>query len=569
MVSFKQVMTSHLTPLLKAKVDELFLRWFSEPETQIELRKYLAQIRADTLPSESLLSAGSSAVNINSRPSSPPVPPSSPTFKSPRSPRRRSNSTPGRPRSRKNLTPSFVEEKKEDVYAGCAQNLPQFYFPFGRPVEKNQKIVLNQAKDIFSKIPSGKLKLDGFGPVAKACKYSLYWKYPLYHACGGSKKGFVTFDEFAGKYEKLTQKCHDDASLLFCMLCKDNQKYLTGEDFEPLLQDIINTHPGLQFLLEAPEFHSRYIITVISRIFYCINKTWTGKITLSEFKRSNFVQVLNSLEEEEDINQIIDYFSYEHFYVIYCKFWELDTDHDLIIDKQDLGRYCNGALSPKMVDRIFSGCVTRGKSHIEGKMSYADFVWFIISEVDKTSPTSIEYWFRCMDLNGDGMISMYELEFFYQDQLNKMEEMGMEPLSFIDCLCQMLDMMKPAANTYVTLRDLKHCKMTPIFLDTFFNLDKWLEHEQKDPFQASRNEDGSESEYSAWDRYAAEEYELLVAEEGANDDFDYEDDFELDDDYANDDFAVSKQKSAEDSVPKWSVVAGISDGGNHDGDDKG
>ena len=50
---------------------------------------------------------------------------------------------------------------------------------------------------------------------------------------------------------------------------------------------------------------------------------------------------------------------------------------------------------------------------------------------------------------------------------------------------------------------------------------------------------------------------------------DYEDDFELDDDYANDDFAVSKQKSAEDSVPKWSVVAGISDGGNHDGDDKG
>ena len=172
MVSFKQVMTSHLTPLLKAKVDELFLRWFSEPETQIELRKYLAQIRADTLPSESLLSAGSSAVNINSRPSSPPVPPSSPTFKSPRSPRRRSNSTPGRPRSRKNLTPSFVEEKKEDVYAGCAQNLPQFYFPFGRPVEKNQKIVLNQAKDIFSKIPSGKLKLDGFGPVAKVriCK---------------------------------------------------------------------------------------------------------------------------------------------------------------------------------------------------------------------------------------------------------------------------------------------------------------------------------------------------------------------------------------------------------------
>ena len=45
------------------------------------------------------------------------------------------------------------------------------------------------------------------------------------------------------------------------------------------------------------------------------------------------------LEEEDDINQITDYFSYEHFYVIYCKFWELDTDHDLYIDPKDLARY--------------------------------------------------------------------------------------------------------------------------------------------------------------------------------------------------------------------------------------
>ena len=45
------------------------------------------------------------------------------------------------------------------------------------------------------------------------------------------------------------------------------------------------------------------------------------------------------LEEEEDINQITDYFSYEHFYVIYCKFWELDKDHDLFIDKKDLARH--------------------------------------------------------------------------------------------------------------------------------------------------------------------------------------------------------------------------------------
>lgn len=45
------------------------------------------------------------------------------------------------------------------------------------------------------------------------------------------------------------------------------------------------------------------------------------------------------LEEEPDINQLTEYFSYEHFYVIYCKFWELDTDHDLYIDRKDLARH--------------------------------------------------------------------------------------------------------------------------------------------------------------------------------------------------------------------------------------
>lgn len=48
------------------------------------------------------------------------------------------------------------------------------------------------------------------------------------------------------------------------------------------------------------------------------------------------------------------YFSYEHFYVIYCKFWELDTDHDFFIDKENLIRYGNHALTYRIVDRIFS-----------------------------------------------------------------------------------------------------------------------------------------------------------------------------------------------------------------------
>lgn len=43
---------------------------------------------------------------------------------------------------------------------------------------------------------------------------------------------------------------------------------------------------------------------------------------------------------------------------------------------------------------------------------------------------------RCMDLDGDGYLSMYELQYFYEEQLHRMEAIGIETLPFEDCLCQ-------------------------------------------------------------------------------------------------------------------------------------
>ena len=53
----------------------------------------------------------------------------------------------------------------------------------------------------------------------------------------------------------------------------------------------------------------------------------------------------------------------------------------------------------------------------------------------------------------------------------------------------MLDMIKPEIPGKISLSDLKRCKMTSIFFDTFFNLEKYLDHEQRDPFASARDHD--------------------------------------------------------------------------------
>ncbi|NWU90649.1 P2R3B phosphatase, partial [Upupa epops] len=521
-----------LQPVLKMKVDELFLCWLSQPATQLMLKDCLRRIKNEKTETGNGDSGNGKNESFNNS-----------NYNSKRSilgdtrlPLMSLSSqlsttlpfaTPAKPRSTSNVKATHrssgttvVQTKKEETLPpSLSQNIPTFYFPHGCPKEKvNIDAVIAKIERTFSVFPKERATLEDMGKVAKACECPLYWKGPLFYCAGGERTGYVSVHKFVAMWRKILQTCYDDAAKFVHLLMSPGCNYLVQEDFIPFLQDVVNSHPGLSFLKEASEFHSRYITTVIQRIFYTVNRSWSGKITCNELRKSNFLQNVALLEEEADINQLTDYFSYEHFYVIYCKFWELDTDHDLYIDRKDLARHNDHAISSRMIERIFSGAVTRGrKAQKDGKISYADFVWFLISEEDKKTPTSIEYWFRCMDLDGDGALSMYELEYFYEEQCQKLDNMSIEPLPFEDCLCQMLDLVKPQHEGKITLHDLKRCKLTDVFFDTFFNIEKYLDHEQKDQFSVLRDSEGEGQEVSDWERYAAEEYDILVAEEAASD----------------------------------------------------
>ena len=151
------------------------------------------------------------------------------------------------------------------------------------------------------------------------------------------------------------------------------------------------------------------------RIFFELDTNDDGKITYRDFKNSDLFEVLQELSTEDDINKIRRYFSYEHFYVLYCRFWELDTDHDFFIDKEDFSRYEGHALSRKAVDRIFDQVPRKFRSTVEGKMSYEDFVWFMLNEEDKSTYRSLQYWFKVVDLDDNGVIMPHEMDYFYEE----------------------------------------------------------------------------------------------------------------------------------------------------------
>lgn len=74
-------------------------------------------------------------------------------------------------------------------------------------------------------------------------------------------------------------------------------------------------------------------------------------------------------------------------------------------------------------------------------------------------------------------------QYFYEEQLHRMECLSQEPVLFEDVLCQMHDMLAPAREGVFTLRDLKrHRSLAGTLFNILFNLNKFIAFETRDPF---------------------------------------------------------------------------------------
>lgn len=139
-------------------------------------------------------------------------------------------------------------------------------------------------------------------------------------------------------------------------------------------------------------------------------------------------------------------------------------------------------------------------------MSYEDFVYFFIAEEDKTSYVSLKYWFRCIDLDSDGVIRPWEMKHFYDQQMLRMHSYSHEVVPFEDILCQMHDCLVPKREGAIVLEDFLHphrIKISGVLFNVLFNLNKvslfpglfgnnfpaktldalqFIAYEQRDPF---------------------------------------------------------------------------------------
>jgi serine/threonine-protein phosphatase 2A regulatory subunit B'' len=115
------------------------------------------------------------------------------------------------------------------------------------------------------------LTLEDFEMVSKVCGLCSYFAPELYMACGGTTETGVWAQDFISFWSKLSENHHDLESKLVNLM-NPEEGALTPDDWRDMVTYVLNEHPGLEFLSESPEYHERYVDTVIARIYYACDR---------------------------------------------------------------------------------------------------------------------------------------------------------------------------------------------------------------------------------------------------------------------------------------------------------
>ncbi|XP_040972883.1 probable serine/threonine protein phosphatase 2A regulatory subunit B''epsilon isoform X3 [Gossypium hirsutum] len=446
-------------------VEDFFSQWLSLPGTGHLVKSLIDDAKSGTIVNASANFSTLNAVGSHSLSS---------MFPSSNAPPLSPRSSSGSPRtSKQKSSPSALGSPLKLVSEPMQEIIPQFYFQNGCPPTKELKEqCLSQINHLFNN-PLNGLQIDEFKAVTKeVCKLPSFLSSALFRKIDVEWTGIVTRDAFIKYWVDGNMLTMDIATQIFEILKRPGCKYLTQVDFKPVLRELLATHPGLEFLQNTPEFQDRYeyFITSIDRE----------------------MAVLPSGSSKEEV-------------------WLLP---------------CNMLMRKRTLTKSL------GTSHMNISMLYTVSFgsWtrtMISSSTEKISldmaimplPTGllIEYFhrFKCIDLDGNGVLTPNEMQFFYEEQLHRMECMAQEPVLFEDILCQIIDMIAPEREYCITLQDLKRCKLSGNVFNILFNLNKFVAFESRDPFLIRQERE--EPALTEWDHFAHREYIRLSMEEDVED----------------------------------------------------
>lgn len=183
---------------------------------------------------------------------------------------------PHQPVHQHRVSPTKVQQPQRPNFAGRLANCPQFHYPTGRPIPRAENdSVREKVRQLFNSNTAHPQQLE-YKDMDKLCQaigLAVYSKRAIYEACmrlnainldpNTTTLPPLTFNQFNTYWTLMTAECNDEASRFIYTLAaaatgeRKPRNYLVHDDFMTMLLDLIHTYPGLSFLVNSTQFHSK------------------------------------------------------------------------------------------------------------------------------------------------------------------------------------------------------------------------------------------------------------------------------------------------------------------------
>lgn len=286
--------------------------------------------------------------------------------------------------------------------------------------------------------------------------------------------------------EKFSNLCRYSKRLTIARTGVSTRQRVSMKDFEPLLQSLVDRHPDLRFIRGNNIQRSRYIVCVLTSLFASLGAICSETISVSQLQNSRIPDLFFRCAVRS-LNEVLP-FSPHYFHEIHDAFeqgvmmtqkenCEFSSDSkEAVINMESLKATVSFDVSDAAVWRIFSSNARPLCSGVPGKMNFKDFMYFMLAQKDEMSSFSMEYWFRVLDLDQDGYISLSDIENFYREKLSRDATVDNDdiPRRVDELVCYVTDMIRsvqrvssPAAASSISLMEVRKSTIGPILFERF------------------------------------------------------------------------------------------------------
>jgi hypothetical protein len=247
-----------------------------------------------------------------------------------------------------------------------------------------------------------------------------------------------------------------------------NRDYLLSGDLSPFIMQFLLSTKGFESLTDSG-VRSLFTSYILARLNLLYDPEFRGRILWRQLHCFDFESQLRSIAR------------LQHFQTVYRQWKTLDLQNREAISYDEFVHYDSDRIHPAVMQRIWRFLPGDGKR--DGQLSFGGFAFFLLLLEDKSTPASLNFWWKVCDLDEDGILSLGEMNTVYGYQKQQLRELQIMPEKFKSMLCEVMDMMgrRSGSLTQLTKADLRNSGHWGLFFNFLFDSRRFAQWTLKDP----------------------------------------------------------------------------------------